>query len=87
MHQESNLTLSKSRSSSALIHYLFKPCRAHIPKASYQVSRSLAFWLGEENIYIYIYSVFTLYGQGGHLGHVIINICNELGSKFDLDVK
>ena len=36
------------------------------PDAAYQVSGSLAFWFRRR-----IFSkVFTIYGQGGHLGHV-----------------
>ena len=32
--------------------------------------------------------VFTIYGLGGHLGHVTdYAALNALGSKFDLDVK
>ena len=44
MHKEANLTLTLSRSRSSWDHHLNKLGRPHIPNATYQVSRSLAFW-------------------------------------------
>ena len=44
MHQEANLTLTLSKSRSSWDHHLNKLGRPHIPNASYQVTRSLAFW-------------------------------------------
>ena len=49
---------------------LCKSGRAHIPNATYQVPRPLDF-LVQEKIFK---EFFTLYGHGGHLGHVTINI-------------
>ena len=50
---------------------LCKPGRAHISIATYQVPRPLDL-LVQEKIFKEVF--FTLYGHGGHLGHVTINI-------------
>ena len=44
MHKEANLTLTLRRSRSSSDHHLNKLGRPHSPDATYQVSRSLAFW-------------------------------------------
>ena len=48
------------------MYCLCKPGRAHIPNATYQVPRSIAFWFQR----IRYLEGFTIYGCGGHLGHV-----------------
>ena len=46
-----------------------------VPNAIYQVPRPLAFWFQRRR---YLNGVdLTLYGHGGHLGHVTISICNK----------
>ena len=77
----SNLTLpSKSKSMSTQNHYLCKLGRAHIHIATYQVQMSLGFGSREEDFY----RVFTLYGRGGHLGHVTITVCKKIASPYDI---
>ena len=42
----------------------------HAPDATYQVSRSSAFWFWRRRFF----EVFTINGHGGHLGHVTMTI-------------
>ena len=66
MQPEANLTLMLSRSRSTKDHHLNKLGRPHIPNATYQVPRSSAFWSWRRRFLMF----FTIYGHGGHLGHV-----------------
>ena len=42
------------------------PSSTPIHDATYQVSRSLDYWLWRRRFF----KVFTIYGHGGHVGHV-----------------
>ena len=51
-------------------HHLNKLDSTRASNASYQVSRSSAFWFQRRRLF----KVFTIYGHGGHRGHVIWTI-------------
>ena len=57
-----HLTLPENRSQSTKDHHLNKLGSTRAPDAAYQVSRSSAFCFRKR--------VLTIYGHGGHLGHV-----------------
>ena len=57
------LPLNISRSNKG--HYLNKPGRTRTPNPAYHVSRSSAFWFRR-----ILFTVFIIYGHGGHIGHV-----------------
>ena len=70
------------RKISTLIPHLCKPCRAHIPNATYQVPRPLVFWFQRRRFL----KGFTLYGHGDHFGHVTIYICfKSLLSTYEIN--
>ena len=54
------------RSRSTQGNHLNKFGSTQIPDAAYQVSMSLAFWFQRRRFF----KVFTIYGHGGHTGHV-----------------
>ena len=58
------------------MHHLFKPGWTFISNATYQVPRLLAYWFQRRRCLM----GFTLYGHGGHLGHVTIKICCKFTS-------
>ena len=69
MHGRPKLTLyNRSRSSKG--HDLYKFCRAPLPDASYQVSKSQAFWFWRRRLL----KDFAIYSHGSHLGHVTMTI-------------
>ena len=51
---------------------------AGVPDATYQVSRKLVHWFRSRRFL----KVFTIYGHGGHLGHVTWTIYTNFGSPF-----
>ena len=61
---------SQNRTRSSYGHDLYKLCRAPLPDASCQVSKSKAFMLWGR----IILKVFAIYSHGGHLGHVNMTI-------------
>ena len=65
-HRGPNLTLLWNRSRSTQGHHLNKLGSTRAPNVAYQVSRSSAFWFWRRRFF----KVFTIYGHGGHLGHV-----------------
>ena len=65
-HKGQNWTLLYSKSRSTQGHNLNKLGSTRAPNAPYQVSRSSAFWFRRRRFF----KVFTIYGHGGHLGHV-----------------
>ena len=50
-----------------------------IDNASYQVSRSSIYWFWRRFL-----KVFTIYGHGGHVGHVTLLICISFHSHSPL---
>ena len=60
-------------------HHLNKLGNAWVPNAAYQVSRSSAFQSREKDFQ----RVFTIYGHGGHLGHVTNIPC----TNFDFPIQ
>ena len=60
------LTLLWNRPRSTQGHHLNKVGSTRAPDAAYQVSMSSAFWFWRRRFF----KVFTIYGHGGHLGHV-----------------
>ena len=70
----SNLTLPLKRSRSTQGHHLNKLGSTRVPDAAYKFSRSSAFWFQRRRIF----HVFTIYGNGGHLGHVPWTIWTNL---------
>ena len=77
-HIRPNLTLRLNRSRSGLGHHLYKFCRAWVPSATCQVSRSQDFKFFRRRFL----KVFTIYGHGGHLGHVTWIIYTNFRSPF-----
>ena len=61
-----NLTLALNRSGSTQGHNLDNLGSTCIDNATYQVSRSSVNWFWRRRFF----KVFTIYGHGGHLGHV-----------------
>ena len=51
-------------------HHLYKLCKAGIPDATCQVSRSQEFWFWRRRIL----QVFTIYGRSDHLGLMTMTI-------------
>ena len=72
------LTLPLKRSRSSQGHDLYKLCRALLPDASCQVSKSLAFWFWRRRFL----KVFAIYSHGGHLGHMTMTIYIYFHSHF-----
>ena len=48
------------------------------PNAAYQVSRSSSFWFRRRRFF----KVFTIYGHGGHLGHVASTVFFSTDFRF-----
>ena len=65
-----------SRSRSTQDHHLYRLGRPPIPDATFQVPRSLAFRFWRRRFL----KVFTIYGHGGHLGHVTRTIWTNFRS-------
>ena len=68
MHGRPKLTLLYKRSRSSQGHDLYKLCRAPLPDASCQVSKSLEFWFWRRRFL----KVFAIYSHSGHLGNVTL---------------
>ena len=63
--------LGENRSRSTQGHNLNNFGSTPIHNTTYQVSRSLVYWFWRRRFF----KVFTIYGHGGHVGHVTQLIC------------
>ena len=66
LNEKSIVDLLVKQPSSSQGNHLNKFDNAGIPNAVYHVSRPSAFWFQRSRFL----KVFTIYGHGGHLGHV-----------------